>query len=62
MLLHNEQAALPPGKLQEKITALLRDRPDMAEAVNITNFLLFTAESNATAGSVENSILIIFLM
>ncbi|XP_041368923.1 anaphase-promoting complex subunit 5-like [Gigantopelta aegis] len=32
MLLHNEQAALPPGKLQEKITALLRDMPDMAEA------------------------------
>ena len=40
MLLHNEQAALPPGKLQEKITALLRDRPDMAEAVNIKKILI----------------------
>lgn len=34
LLQHNENEALSPGKLQEKITDMLRSNPDMAEAVS----------------------------
>lgn len=53
LLQHNENEALSPGKLQEKITDMLRSNPDMAEAVSF-----FSYRSNLKLSTNKNKIFI----